>query len=146
MSNKNNNQNTNVEEKKEEQQENAPVNEAEKTEAQKPAEQKDGEFKKFLCWEVRKAPKKNKASDEKTKPAKDGKWGLKKAATIALVGVTTVTTLATAATKVAEKLIEAKYGNGDGGYSGEDGSSYEQQAIEGQYQEVPAENTSSEEN
>lgn len=142
MKDNNKNQNTNVEEKKEEQQENAPVNEAEKTEAQKPAEQKDGEFKKFLCWEVRKAPKKNKASDEKTKPAKDGKWGWKKAVTVATVGVTAIT----AATKVAMEIIDRKYSGGDYGYSGEDGSSYEQQAIEGQYQEVPAESTSSEEN
>lgn len=142
MSNKNNNQNTNVEEKKE-QQENAPVNEAEKTEAQKPAEQKDGEFKKILCWEVRKAPKKDKQSDEKTKPAKNGKWGWKKAVTVATVGVTAIT----AATKVAMEIIDRKYSGGDYGYSGEDStSSYEQQAIEGQYQEVTAASESSEEN
>lgn len=142
MSNKNNNQNTNVEEKKE-QQENAPVNEAEKTEAQKSAKQKDGEFKKILCWEVRKAPKKDKQSDEKTKPAKEGKWGWKKAVTVATVGVTAIT----AATKVAMEIIDRKYSGGDYGYSGEDStSSYEQQAIEGQYQEVPAASESSEEN
>lgn len=142
MSNKNNNQNTNVEEKKEEQQENAPVNEAEKTEAQKPAEQKDGEMKKFLCWEYRKAPKKGKASDGKTKPSKEGKWGWKKAVTVATVGVTAIT----AATKVAMEIIDRKYSGGDGGYSGEDERPYEQQAIEGQYQEVNAASASSEEN
>lgn len=141
MSNKNNNQNTNVEEKKE-QQEDAPVNEANKTEAQKPAEQKDGEMKKFLCWEYRKAPKKDKASDDKTKPAKNGKWGWKKAVTVATVGVTAIT----AATKVAMEIIDHKYSGGDGGYSGEDERLYEQQAIEGQYQEVPAASESSEEN
>lgn len=142
MSNKNNNQNTNVEEKKE-QQENAPVNEAKKTEAQKPAEQNDGEFKKILCWEVRKAPKKDKQSNEKTKPAKEGKWGWKKAVTVGTVCVTAIT----AATKVAMEIIDRKYSGGDYGYSGEDStSSYEQQAIEGQYQEVPAASESSEEN
>lgn len=142
MSNKNNNQNTNVEEKKEEQQGDAPVNEAEKTEAQKPAEQKDGEMKKFLCWEYRKAPKKDKASDDKTKPAKNGKWGWKKAVTVATVGVTAIT----AATKVAMEIIDRKYSGGDCGYPGEDERPYEQQAIEGQYQEVPAASASSEEN
>ena len=118
------------------QQDQAPVAEPKAAEAQQPAEQKnEGEMKKFLCWEYRKAPKKEKESkDDTPKPKKDGKWGFGKA-----VAVTTMVVTATgAAVKVAGMVLDKVYGNGNGNYQYEDdGPAYQKQAIEGQYQEIP---------
>ena len=141
MSNKTNteeikNQSVNEEQK----QDQNPVAEPKAAEVQQPAEQKNEEFKRVLFWEVRKAPKKEKESKDNTqKPKKDGKWGLGKA-----VAVTTMAVTATGAVvKVASMVLDKVYGNGDCNYQYENNEpSYQQQAIEGQYQDVPAsENT-----
>lgn len=141
MSNKANNTEENKNQETEQTQEQTPVTtEPKAAENQQPAEQNtEKEFKKFLFWEVRKAPKKEKESKDKTKePKKDGKWGLGKA-----VAITTMAVTATgAAVKVAGMVLDKIYGNGDSNYQYESCEpSYQQQAVEGQYQDVPASET-----
>ena len=141
MSNKANNTEEIKNQETEQTQEQTPVTtEPKAAENQQPAEQNtEKEFKKVLFWEVRKAPKKEKESKDKTKePKKDGKWGFGKAVAITTMAVTAIG----AAVKVAGMALDKIYGNGDSNYQYENEvPSYQQQAVEGQYQDVPASET-----
>lgn len=125
----------------EQQQEQKPEAEPKAAEVQQPAEQNtEKEFKKFLFWEVRKAPKapKNESKDNAQQPKKDGRWGFGKAVAIMTMAVTATG----AVVKVAGMVLDKIYGNGDSNYQYEDSvPSYQQQAMEGQYQDVPASET-----
>ena len=142
MSNKANNTEEIKNQETEQKQEQTPATtEPKAAENQQPAEQNtEKEFKKFLFWEVRKAPKapKNESKDNAQQPKKDGKWGFGKA-----VAITTMAVTATGAVvKVAGMVLDKVYGNGDSNYLYENEvPSYQQQAVEGQYQDVPASET-----
>lgn len=118
----------------EQHQEQKPEAEPKAAENQQPAEQNtEKEFKKFLFWEVRRAPKDKKSKNNDQEPKKDGKWGFGKAVAVA-TGFVTVTG---AAVKVADMVLSRKYGDCNYQYESEV-PSYQQQAVEGQYQDVPA--------
>lgn len=125
-----------VEEQKQDQ---APENQEVKPE-EKPAETKkvEGKVVNILGLEIRKAPKKQKEEKTSEKQPK-AKWGLSKAVAVATVGVTAVT----GAVKVVGMILDAKERNGAYGDQTYEVPAYESQAIEGNYQEIPAADTTS---
>ncbi len=135
MANQNNN--TKKEEVKEEKvQEQNPENEN-KTNEQPAAESGKKDCFEIFGLEIRRAPKKEKGEKPQKQP-KATKWGLGK--TVAVT--TAVVTVVGAAAKVAEVAINAFSGNGrcdDGNW---DPNGYEQGRIEGEFRDIPAENSS----
>lgn len=121
--------------KAEEKQEQNP--EENKTNEQPAAENGKKDCFEIFGLEIRKAPKKEKGEKPQKQP-KATKWGLGK--TVAVT--TAVVTVVGAAAKVAEVAINAFSGNGrcDGDW---DPDGYGTQArIEGEFQDIPAENSS----
>lgn len=138
MANQNNN--TKKEEVVEEQkQEQIPENQEKKPE-EKPAEKKEEKVVRIAGLEIRRAPKKQKEEKTSEKQPK-AKWGVGKAVAVATVGVTAVT----GAVKVAGMVCNLLSGRGAGGDQTYEVPAYERQAIEGDYQDVPAADTTSSE-
>lgn len=136
MANQNNNTKK-VEDANEQKQEQNPVNQPEK----QTEEPKKGKVVKILGYEIeaKKAPKKDKASKPEKQP--NGKWGLGKAVAVATVGVTAVGAAVKVATVVCDTITRrGACGGNDQHY---EIPAYEREAIEGNYQDVPAANADS---
>ena len=129
MANQNNNKpkEEHVEEQKQDQN---PVVQPEK----QTEEPKKGKVVKIFGYEIeaKKAPK--KAKEQKPEKQPNGKWGLGKAVAVATVGVTAVG----AAVKVATVVCDTIARRGTSGDQYYEIPAYEREAVEGDYQEIPA--------